>query len=51
MSKTQPTHLKTGAHRATRFAMASFSCGRIINRILPVTLVWRDGTAKQGERE
>jgi hypothetical protein len=51
MSTTQPMHLKTGAHGAARLARASFSYAHMVNRILPVTRVWRDGGAWQCERD
>jgi hypothetical protein len=51
MLQTQPTYLKVGAHRVARFTVTPFSHGHIINCILPVTLVWRDGRARQRERE
>jgi hypothetical protein len=46
-------HLKACAHKdVARLAMASFSYARIVvNRILPVTLVWRDGGVRHCERE
>lgn len=51
MSTTQPMHLKTGARGAERLAMASISYVHIVNRILPVTLVWRHDGAWQCERD
>jgi len=51
MSTTQPMHLNTDAHGAARLAVASFSYAHIVNRILPVTRVWRDGGAGQCERD